>query len=209
MKAKPAISATLSDFPSGIPSRGLVLVFGEPMSGKDACVGNAILRESVKRKFEVILVSESQLFFGRPQVGEANRAITSEADLGALMERYLVVLITQRVENFPVDFRNFIFTHADAIFVLRSRDKQICDFVMKRARKKWSFITAHLPSPSGYVTARDTRRFAEVAVCTRRRELTEALPVDRWDRVRLLRLPIVVMDSSPVSPLLKLRRTNQ
>lgn len=188
-----------SVFPSDIPTKGLVLVFGEAMSGKDACVGNAITRDSIRRKFPVLVLSESQLSFGNVAEDEADPSFVSAAKIEALMDRYLVVLITQGVNNYPDCFRDFLFTHADAVCVLRSRDSVIGDFVMERTYKKWRFITAHLPDPAGYLTARETKRFAEVAVCTRRRVPGQPLAAEQWDRVVLLRLPIVRPDASPES----------
>lgn len=84
-----------SSLPHDLPTRGLVLVFGEAMSGKDACVGNAILRDSAQRKFEVVILSEAQVAFGNRWPEQANDSFASAAKIQALMERYLVVLITQ------------------------------------------------------------------------------------------------------------------
>lgn len=56
---KTNLTTSSSRFPHDIPTRGLVLVIGETMSGKDACVGNVVLRDSAQRKFEVVVPSEA------------------------------------------------------------------------------------------------------------------------------------------------------
>ena len=173
-----------------LPKRGLVLVFGESMSGKDVCVRNAILESAEKSAGEVMVLSEAQVSIGNAAYGLPDRSDEHIGRIKALMARYLVVLVTQGSSNYPPDFQQFILSMASAVIVLRSRDRAVGDFIMERTYRKWFFIKTRLPDPSHYVSASQSGQYAEAAICVRfgpPRPRSD----DSWDKIRLARLPIL------------------